>query len=134
MVQTPVGVRCKSCAQLRRLPQVDVGPVLLLRAGLAGLLISAVGWFVLSYIPYLRYFLAILVGVGVGETMSRLARRRMSRALEVMAVAAVLVGLVGTEALRFGSFFSDLSQSTAVLVSLAVPGAIASLVAIVKLR
>ena len=138
MVSTPVGVRCRTCAQLRRLPQFDVGPVLLARAGSAGLFVSAVCWFLISFAFYLRFFLAILVGFAVGETMSKLARRRVSRSLEIVAVADVLLGLAVTEVLRVGSsppsLLSSLSQDPSVLVALAISGIIASFVAVVKLR
>jgi hypothetical protein len=137
-VPTPVGMRCRDCAQLRRLPQFDVGPSLLARSGLAGLLVSAAIWISVSFVPYLRFFLAILVGVAVGETMSRLARRRVSRALEVLAVVNVLLGLVTVEALRYGdrlpALLHVLSNNPSFLVGLAVPAFIASFVAVVKLR
>ena len=138
MVTTPVGVRCRSCAQLRRLPQFDVGPLLLARSGLAGLGVSVVCWALISSVPFLRYFLAIVVGAAVGETMSRLARRRTSRSLEVVAVADVLVGLVLIEVIRtgrlMGSQLSAVGSSPSLFLWLIVPAIIASFVAVVKLR
>ena len=138
MVTTPVGVRCRSCAQLRRLPQFDVGPLLLARSGLAGLAVSIVCWVLISGVPFLRYFLAIVVGAAVGETMSRLARQRTSRALEVLAVADVLAGLVLVEVVRtgtlMGSQLSALGNSPSLFVWMIVPAVIASFVAVVKLR
>jgi predicted PurR-regulated permease PerM len=107
------------------------------RAGVAGLVTSAVVWFLVAFVPYLRFFLAILVGVAVGEVMSRLARRRVSRALEVVAVIDVILGLLMVEAVASGSAgqaLSDLALDQATLIASALPAAIASFVAVVKLR
>lgn len=132
------GMRCRSCAQLRRLPQFDVGPWLLVRSTAAGLAASAVAWFAVSYVPYLRFFLAFLVGAVVGEVMSRLAQRRVSRVLEASAVVDVVLGLaiawsirpeVGTRGLVV-----VLSQDPGFLVYMVVPILVASFVAVVKLR
>jgi sugar phosphate permease len=49
---------------------------LLARAVPAGLLVSALCWFVASFVPYLGFFVAILVGVAVSQVMGRLALRR----------------------------------------------------------
>jgi len=138
MIQTPVGVRCRTCAQLRRLPQFDVGPLLIARSSLAGLAVSVVGWLLASFVGYLQFVLAILVGVGVGEVMSRLARRRTSRPLEVSAVLVVVAGLAMAQAFRlWGALpvvFAALNGSPSLLVALLFPAAIASFVAVVKLR
>jgi hypothetical protein len=104
---------------------------------MGGLGASFAGWFFLAYVPYLRYFLSILVGVAVGESMSRLARRRTSLVLEIAAVAAVAVGLFGIEMVRTGSglsLFQDMANRPGVGLAILLPGAIASFVAVVKLR
>lgn len=137
MIQTPVGARCKQCAGLRRLPQYDVDAWLLLRAVGAGLLISLAAWFLLSYVVYLRFFLSILVGVAVGEGMSRLAKRRSNRLLESGAVAVVLAGLIIVESVRYGGISGlghALAYSPGAQVGIVLPGIVASLVAVVKLR
>lgn len=138
MIQTPVGVRCRDCAQLRRLPQFDVGGVLLARSVLAGLAVSVIAWLLTSYTLFLRFFLSVLVGLAVGEAMSRLARRRSNRVLEVLAVADVVAGLLISTAIRFSSELHDLflaaNQDPSVFLSLVLPAVLASYVAIVKLR
>lgn len=137
-VQTPVGVRCRSCARLKRLPQFDVGPLLLLRSAVAGLSVSIVGWFLASYVGYLQFVFAILVGVAVGEVMSRLARRRTSRALEVVTVVVVVAGLAAAQVVRA---FADLpflvtalGQNPSFFIAFLFPAVVASFVAVVKLR
>lgn len=133
VVQTPVGARCASCAQLKRLPQFDVGVTLVARATAAGFGTSLLGWYLISHAVFLRFFLSFLVGAAVGEVMSRLSRRRTSLALEVAAVAAVVAGLFVVESLRLGTgVYRALDQS--VVVGLVFPAIIASFVAVVKLR
>lgn len=137
MVQTPVGVRCRSCAQVKRLPQFDVGPWLLARSGLAGLATSTAVWFVVASIAFLAFFLAILVGIAVAEVMSRLARRRVSRLLEVTAVVDVVVGLLIVASLRPGGLhvvLTNLAMQPRAVLGLIVPAAVASFVAVIKLR
>lgn len=123
---------------MRRLPQFEVGPLLLVRSGLAGLAISGVIWFFVSYIPYLRFFLAILVGVAVGEVMSRLARRRSNRVLEAIAVVDIVAGLLVVDIVQFGlgygAYLTRAGGSISIVLGLLVPAAIASYIAIVKLR
>jgi hypothetical protein len=137
VVQTPVGGRCPTCANLRRLPQFDVGLALMSRAVAGGLAASLLGWYLLSYVTYLRYFLSILVGAAVGESMSRLARRRTSTILEVAAVAVIAVGLFAVELFHRGGgvrLFQDMGNQPGVGMAVLLPGVIASLVAVVKLR
>lgn len=134
IVQTPVGARCRDCAQLRRLPQFDVGWRLLVRCTAAALSISLFGWYLLSYVVFLRFFLAILVGAAVGEAMSKLAKRRTSLALEMAAVTAIVVGLAAIDILRSGELWSASGVGESVILSDAIPAIVASFVAVVKLR
>ena len=138
IVQTPVGARCRDCAQLRRLPQFDVSIWLLARSSAGGLAASAIGWYVVGFIPYLRFFLAIFVGAAVGQVMSVLARQRSNRPLEVAAVVCVIAGLLLTYALRYdggaGSFLADVGRNQSLMLSLLLPASIASFVAVIKLR
>jgi uncharacterized membrane protein YoaK (UPF0700 family) len=134
MVQTPVGVRCRTCAHLRRLPQFDVGPWLLLRSGLSGLGTSLVAWYIVSFFPFLRLFLSILVGVAVGEVMSRMARRRISRLLEVVAVIVIVAGIAIVYGVQFGLEGLPLASYRGALLTLGISAVLGSAVAVVKLR
>jgi hypothetical protein len=138
MVSTPVGMRCRECAQLRRLPQFDVGPNLLLRAVPAGLATSTLTWFIVAYIPFFRFFLGILVGAAVGEVMSRLARRRSNVVLEACGVLVIVVGFFAALALHdpgsVGKDIADIATSTGLQLTILLPLVLASFVAIVKLR
>ncbi len=111
MVFTPVGVRCRSCAQLRRPAQFDVAPGRLALAGLASLLVATICWYFALDISFALWFIAIFIGLAVGETASRVVRRRVSRPLEVVVAAAIFVGYLVASGLlilslaqgRFGS-------------------------------
>ncbi|MGI8826916.1 MAG: hypothetical protein ACR2JC_14985 [Chloroflexota bacterium] len=138
MVQTPVGVRCRDCAQMRRLPQYEISPLLLARSALGGLAVSAIAWYLVSLVPFLRFFLSILVGAAVAEAMSRLAKRRDNRWLEIAAVVVVVAGLALAQLAVFAGSLSVygplFGQTPGYLISLAVPVIIAAVVAVVKLR
>lgn len=136
MIQTPVGMRCRPCAGLRKLPQYQVGPLLLLRSAAAGVITSAVVWLVIGVIPYLRFFLAILVGLAVGEVMSRAANRRGNHLLEALAVVDVIIGAVAAQVL-YGSLTAvvqGLGSEPRYAMSVLLPLAVAGFVAVVKLR
>lgn len=134
VVLTPVGARCATCAQLRRLPQLQIGWWLFGRSTAGGIVTSAVSWYLVSYVRVFGLFLGILVGLAVGEAMSRLARRRSGLLLEAGAVMAVVVGLA---AVVWGEYvangFAGLSAQSAGLLFV-LPTIIASVVAVVKLR
>ncbi|HZU12798.1 MAG TPA: hypothetical protein VFB58_08165 [Chloroflexota bacterium] len=110
--------------------------MLLLRAVPAGLAVSVVAWAVVSVAPYLRYVLAILVGIAVGDTISRLSRRRTNRVLDVAAVVVLACGLIAVETFRLGgpAFLVALGADPAVGISLIVPLVIASIAAIARMR
>ncbi|MGH2448364.1 MAG: B-box zinc finger protein [Chloroflexota bacterium] len=137
VVPTPVGSRCRECAQLRRAPQFQVDPILLVKAGVAGLVTSLVVWYLIRLVPYLGYFLSIVVGAAVGEVMSRLARRRASRWLEAVAVADIVIGLLVVVAIEDNGTTSLLSAARGTgsgLFGLVIPMAIASVIAVLRLR
>jgi apolipoprotein N-acyltransferase len=134
MVSTPVGMRCRECAQLRRLPQFDVDARLLAGSAAGGLAASTLVWLLITYVPYLSFFAAIAVGFAVAAAMSPLAKRRTSRPLEVAAVIAVAGGFFIAHFARFallGGLPFDLHGAT---ISIVLPLALASFVAVVRLR
>ncbi len=96
MVQTPVGARCRECAQLRRLPQHEVAPALLARALPAGFAASFGIWYILDFVPayglFAMFIAAFLAGTAVGTIVSRLANRRSNRVLEAGTAACIIGG------------------------------------------
>ena len=94
LVYTPVGARCRECAQLRRLPQFEVGPVRYLRAAGAVLAIAVVAGMVWNVLPFGGFFSFILSGATgyfIGEGVNRATNRRQSTELKVMAGAGVVL-------------------------------------------
>ena len=97
MVQHPVGIRCRECARLRRLPQFDVPTAYYARALGAGIgmaLAGAVGLLVLALLPFGGLIILMgLVGIGYlnGEGISRAVNRKRSRGLQYIAAGSVLL-------------------------------------------
>jgi hypothetical protein len=115
-----------------------MGYVLLGRSFLAGLGASLLGWYIVSYVPYLRFFLGLVVGAAVGEVMSRLALRRKTITLEIAAVAAVIGGLVlislAERAAGIDAAYTLGSGASLLSAYLLFPAIVASIVAVVKLH
>lgn len=100
LIQTPVGARCRDCAQLRKLPMFDVRPLDYLRAIGGGLAAGIGGGLVLTFLQLLvpvfgmlsLVFLAAL-GYGVGTAVALSTQRKQGTALGVLAAFAVPIGL-----------------------------------------
>ncbi len=90
-VATPVGARCPTCAQVKRLALL-VKPAELARAVVFGLAAGAVGTMIVSAVPFLGILGFMLVGFLVGEAVSVGANRKRARELGPIAVACLIVG------------------------------------------
>ena len=112
MVSTPVGFRCRDCAQMRRSPVYDVSAALLARAlgvslgigAAAGVLLALLGFAVTSY---LAGILLAGLGLALGESVSWAANRKRGRTLQYVAaagVAAALAAMVVANGFRFGVY------------------------------
>jgi hypothetical protein len=103
LVQTPVGARCPTCANVRRLPTVDVKPIFLAR-GLAaavatGLAVGAFWGFATSgrgggFVGFFIIFVALGIGWALGEAVSVATNRKRSVALQACAVFGVVVAYI----------------------------------------
>jgi hypothetical protein len=103
MVQTPVGARCRDCANLRRPVQYTVPPLLLARAAGAAIGLAIVVGVAAGYaLPHLLRqlsFLALFLGAGYGWlaalAVSRSAKLRRGMALQAAAaLSGVLVYVI----------------------------------------
>ena len=141
LVYTPVGTRCRGCANVRRLPQYHISAAYLLRGAGAALVSGAVLgglWGVL--LPYqLGLFFGLGVGLGVGyavgEAVSLATNRKVGLPLQAIAVGGVIVALVLREVIeaaqlpRYGISDVLTNDSLGYIVTI-----IAAVVAIGRLR
>ncbi len=110
LYHTPVGARCRQCANLRRLPQYDISVPLFLRAAVAALVTGVVLgglWGVL--IPFRVFFilgllLGLGLGYGVGEAVSLAANRKVGPVLQALAAAGVIVAFLARGVVLSSSF------------------------------
>ena len=99
LVQTPVGARCRECANVRTLPTFDVSPTVFAR-GLAGALVGgvftgAVWGFTLGDRLFFGFLvtalLAFVIGWAVSESVSVATNRRRGVTLQVCAALGCVV-------------------------------------------
>jgi hypothetical protein len=98
-VYTPVGTRCRECANLRKLPQYNVPFTFMLRglaaAVIAGALLGPVWAFLFGFIGGLFSLMAgFAVGYCVGEAVSWATNRKVGLPLQIAAVVGVLVAFL----------------------------------------
>ena len=112
VVHTPVGARCRDCAQVRALPTYAINPVDLLKsmgAALgAGLALGLTLGFLDGVVPLALRWIFHLGGLAaaghlIGETVSVVTNRKRAPFLQWVAVGGVLVCYVA-----FGIIASDL--------------------------
>jgi hypothetical protein len=99
LVQTPVGARCPTCANVRRIPTVDVKPVYVVRALGAALAVGVVAGAFWGYatqgtrgfLGLFLIFIAMGLGYVVGEAVSIATNRKRGQSLQAVAVVGVIV-------------------------------------------
>ena len=111
LVHTLVGARCKECANVRRSPIYEVSTVYYLKAAGAGLGLALAGgvvWALLRGVPFASIITSIIVGLAIGEGISRVANRKRGVGLQVIAAVSVIASSVVGKAIE-AAFFYDLS-------------------------
>lgn len=94
-IPTPVGIRCRDCAAVQRLPTFQVSPVMALRGLGAGIAAAIAASFLLGAIPILRSFslwLSPVAGLAIGEAISQATNHKRGRLLQVIAVGCAVAG------------------------------------------
>jgi hypothetical protein len=93
---TPVGVKCRECANLKPLPQFEVSVAYMARGLGAALVVGAVAGVLWGIIPF--GYLVLMVGAGagylVGESVSRVTNRKVGPKVQAIAVAGVVLAFV----------------------------------------
>jgi hypothetical protein len=117
VVQTPVGIRCRECANLKRLPIYEVSARHYLIAtgvglgiGLATGYVWALMW---QLIPFLLLNFLIAAGVGytIGESISRSVNRKRSIGLQVIAGLSMLLSYLIANVALFHALAVPISLS-----------------------
>ncbi|HYM14163.1 MAG TPA: B-box zinc finger protein [Dehalococcoidia bacterium] len=96
LVYTPVGARCRECANVRRLPVYNVSREVVVRgvasAAGAGIAIG-VAWAFFNLVTYFLYgaLAGLAIGYAIGEIVSLSTNRRAGPPLQAMAVGGVLL-------------------------------------------
>ena len=94
-VRTPVGIRCRECAAVQRLPTFQISSLIALRGFGAGMAAAVAASLLLGAIPILRGFslwLSPVAGLAIGEAISLAVNHKRGRALQVIAVVGVVLG------------------------------------------
>jgi hypothetical protein len=134
MYQTPVGARCRECANVRRIPTYNIAPATLGRA-VAGALIGGavlgIAWWFFNPITY--FFFGVVaglgVGFGVGESVALSTNRRAGPPLQAIAVGGVVVAYLARTGLLFaasGWVFHDVQTDLAGLIAFGLAAFIAA--------
>jgi len=134
MVQTPVGARCRECANVRRLPTYNVSRGIFARAVGAALLSgvalgAAWSFFNLLSFFFFGIFVGLAVGYCVGQSVSWAAGRRSGPPLQAAAVGGTVVAYVVRMGLlfAFGAWgVSDLRTDVFGLIALVIAAFIAA--------
>jgi hypothetical protein len=99
LIHSPVGSRCRECANVRRIPTYNVSGTIFLRAAIgavvAGLVLGA-GWAFLNPITYVFFGAIAGIGIGymIGEVVTVIANRRRGPILQGIAVGGVVLAYV----------------------------------------
>jgi hypothetical protein len=94
MVYTPVGARCRECANVRRIPTYNVSTDLMLRgvgAAVGAGVAVGVAWAFFNVVTYFLYgaVAGLAIGYAIGEIVSLSTNRRAGPPLQAIAVGGV---------------------------------------------
>lgn len=93
-VRTPVGMRCPDCAGVRGLPTYRTDSSTLVKSVLAGFVVAIFVGVILGYLPDWNFYLTLVLGFGVAESMARLSNEKRGLDLMIAGWLAVTLGLV----------------------------------------
>ena len=117
MVHGPVGVRCESCAQVKRVPTFDVTGAYLARAIGVGLALGIGGGLGFSFLklvfgwgPFLDLLAVLGLGYLIGEGISAAVNRKRGCSLKFVAAGSMLVAssIISIFSIAFLSLFGSL--------------------------
>ncbi|HOG45647.1 MAG TPA: B-box zinc finger protein [Anaerolineae bacterium] len=101
-IRTPVGIRCRECAQLRRPPMYALGPQHYLLTALVALPASFLAGLVMQQVgPFFAFFLGGAVGGLIAEVVYRATHKRGQGLAWVVSGCILLGALASAGALVF---------------------------------
>ena len=134
LVQTPVGMRCRKCARLKRLPTFEITPRQYLKAvgvGLGCSLGLGILWASLwSFVSFFNFIVAAGVGYAIAEVLTLSLNRKRGRVLQIIAaVCVVITFMIANVGLSGGTLtlFDDFSFYDVAAVAIGIIVAVTSL-------
>ncbi len=94
MIFTPVGVRCRDCAQLRKLPQYSLTGRTYLRVVPAAVVLVLILGYFLSLVPGAGLIGGIVAGLLAGEGLRRASGYKQGREMEIIAGVTVVLAVI----------------------------------------
>lgn len=113
-VRTPVGLRCPQCAGVRTAYSGPRDTRSLTIAGGASLVVALVVALLWQFMPDWGFYLSLLMGFGVVETVARFTNGRRGNDLILLGAVVITIGFAASRLLlmqRFGIDLTDLQQS-----------------------
>ncbi|MHB8683024.1 MAG: B-box zinc finger protein [Dehalococcoidia bacterium] len=134
LVQTPVGARCRECANVRRIPTYNIGGPTFARAAASALgagVSVGIAWWIFN--PLTGFFFGAVVGFvagcAVGEIVSVGTNRKAGPPLQAIAVGGVALAYLIRVGLLFVTgvwTFRDLQTDLFGLIALGIASFIAA--------
>lgn len=95
LIQTPVGIRCRECAGVKRLPTYAITPKQYLKAtgtGLGLVIVLGIAWtFLWDILPFFGLIIAAGIGYIMGEGISLSVNRKRGRFLQIIGAVAIVL-------------------------------------------
>ncbi len=131
MISTPVGMRCKTCANVRRSPIYDLSGRYLWQAlGVAAGIVVVGGFIAAIAAPLIArtllfsFFIYAFAGMGIAELISRAANHKHGPLLQLIAIVTTVLTLFGPTLLAAVlTFRFQVNPLTILLVMVACVGA-----------
>ena len=120
LVQTPVGARCPTCANVSRLPTFHITPAFFAR-GMTAAIVSGiavgVAWAVVTggvgYGGFFMIFIGLAIGWAISESISLATNRKQGIALQICAVLGAALAFLVHEAVAPGTAVFAINMITA---------------------
>jgi hypothetical protein len=93
-VATPVGYRCYDCADVKVLPTYAVDTSYYAKSAVAGIGAAAIIGVLWGFLPGFDFWAALIMGIVVGDLVSRMANMKRGPGLQMVGLLSVGVGVL----------------------------------------